>query len=488
MTPVAESAPATQAPRKGVSPWADSWRRLKKNKAAMAGVVVIVFMALACVLGPGILHASSGLEPSYGFNWLNARGPGFTHPDVLNTTELELGRPPVVRPVYRDAARIELLVSERRSEDVRIVVRRGKVDEIRIGAGAMEVERLELRAPAFLREEHEDKTQGPDLTDLNVVKGEPLPAAFGARKRSVALVLRRFLGSDVQVRYAAETSPGTAEVQDPDGTRRSVPVRLVSALTREGEPIQRAALEGIHVLEVRAHGELRTVRHLLGTDISGRDLLARILVGGRISLLVGLIATLVSLCIGVVYGAVAGYAGGRVDTLMMATVDVLYGIPYMFLVILLLVNFGRDIKMLFVALGAVQWLTMSRIVRGQILSLKQKEFVEAARMSGSGPGAILFRHLVPNTLGVVVVYTTLTVPAVILQESFLSFIGLSVTYQGENWESWGALVKAGVDAPDNAKPWLLVLPSLAMAVTLFSLNFFGDGLRDALDPRQRGKT
>lgn len=490
MSAPASAAPVAAQPKKGVSPWADAWRRLKKNKAAMAGLVVIALTALSCVFGPGILQSATGVDASYGFNWLNARPPGFTHPDVLNKSDLIPGSRPLVRPDYREAEKIELVVEESQIREVRVVVRRGKVDEIRSGAGAKELERLEVQAPGCLREVLEDRTIGPELSGFALVKGEPLPDVFGKRKRSVALVLQHVIGEQQRVTYVATTVPGVIEVSEPDGTTHKRAARVVDAVTRDGEPVERAEVEGRRVLEVRVDGAPRTITHLLGTDLSGRDVLARILVGGRISLLVGLIATLVSLCIGVVYGAVSGYAGGRVDSLMMATVDVLYGIPYMFLVILLLVNFGRDIKMLFVALGAVQWLTMARIVRGQILSLKQKEFVEAAVMSGTSPGGILFAHLVPNTLGVVVVYTTLTVPAVILQESFLSFIGLSVTYQGENWESWGALVKSGADAlgGDGANSWLLIFPSLVMAATLFSLNFLGDGLRDALDPRQRGKT
>ncbi|MHC4598393.1 MAG: ABC transporter permease, partial [Planctomycetota bacterium] len=178
------------------------------------------------------------------------------------------------------------------------------------------------------------------------------------------------------------------------------------------------------------------------------------------------------------------------DNFMMRAVDILYGLPYMFLVILLLVNFGRDIVVLFIALGAVQWLTMARIVRGQVLSLKEKEFIEAARMAGAGHAALLFRHLIPNTLGIVAVYTTLTIPAVILQESFLAFIGLAVQYKGENLASWGALVDEGRQALGTGgdRWWMLIFPSLAMAATLFSLNFLGDGLRDALDPQQKGRT
>ena len=179
-----------------------------------------------------------------------------------------------------------------------------------------------------------------------------------------------------------------------------------------------------------------------------------------------------------------------VGEFMMRIVDIAYALPFMFLVILLMISFGQDIFTLFVALGLVQWLTMARIVRGQVLSLKEKEFIEAAHMSGAGHMSILFRHLIPNTLGVVVVYSTLMIPAVILQESFLAFIGLTVEFQGRTLDSWGSLIDLGRKAltSTGGNWWVLLFPSVAMAVTLFSLNFLGDGLRDALDPQQRGRT
>lgn len=221
--------------------------------------------------------------------------------------------------------------------------------------------------------------------------------------------------------------------------------------------------------------------HLFGTDDLGRDVYVRTLVGGRISLMVGVLGALVAVIIGTLYGAASGFLGGRVDRLMMRFLEILYSIPFMFLVIVLVTFFGRHIILIFVAIGAIAWLDMARIVRGQTLSLRHKEFIEAAYVSGVSKWKIITRHIVPNVLGIVAVYSTLLIPNMILTESFLSFLGLGVQ---EPMTSWGALLQAGADTMD-VTIWRLAFPAAFMVVTLFCFNYVGDGLRDALDPKDR---
>ncbi|TGD75827.1 ABC transporter permease [Mangrovimicrobium sediminis] len=223
-----------------------------------------------------------------------------------------------------------------------------------------------------------------------------------------------------------------------------------------------------------------SAQHWLGTDIFGRDLMTQIMYGGRVSLAVGFVATSVALLIGVTWGAIAGYVGGRVDAVMMRLVDIMYALPFMIFIVLLMVVFGRNMLLLFLAIGAVEWLTMARIMRSQVQSLRQQEFVEAAISLGLSPGKIIVRHLIPNALGPIIVYTTLTIPAVMLLEAFLSFLGLGIQPPKT---SWGLLISYGAETMEEF-PWLLIFPGLALSITLFSLNFLGDGLRDALDVRR----
>lgn len=220
-------------------------------------------------------------------------------------------------------------------------------------------------------------------------------------------------------------------------------------------------------------------QHWMGTDQLGRDVLVRVMTGGRISITVGLVATFVALTIGVTYGAVAGSFGGKIDTVMMRVVDILYALPFTIFVILLMVFFGRNIILLFFAIGAVEWLTMARIVRGEVNAIKKMDYIDAARALGVSRRRIILRHMLPNILGPIIVYTTLTIPAVMLLEAFLSFLGLGVQ---PPMSSWGVLIKDGAEKMEEFW-WLLVFPGTFFSLTLFSLNFLGDGLRDALDVR-----
>ncbi|MBI2981732.1 MAG: ABC transporter permease subunit [Deltaproteobacteria bacterium] len=235
-------------------------------------------------------------------------------------------------------------------------------------------------------------------------------------------------------------------------------------------------------IDFRQISQAPSLRHWFGTDNLGRDLFTRVLFGMRVSMAVGIVATAVSLVIGVLWGATAGFLGGKVDYAMMRFVDILYSLPYLFFVIILMTIFGRNIILLFVALGAVSWLTMARIVRGQVLSLKKKEFIEAAYAVGARKRNIILGHLIPNSLGPVIIYTTLTIPRVILEEAFLSFLGLGVQAP---MASLGSLTQDGAQAME-LYPWMIIFPSLVLAVLLFSMNYLGDGLRDALDPRLKG--
>ena len=373
MSEIAASAPAVESR----SLWAEARGRLLANRAAMAGILCIGLMALACLIGP------------------NVTGHPFDR-------------------VYQDY----------------------------------------VRTPASLQ------------THPSAAQAEEAIARLGSRLR--ASVEQVAVASDA-IRFTLTST-------------RPIDERLLAY-------VERSDLFGpARVLERRDEGRVLTAqapierhRFLFGTDANGRDLLTRTLIAGRVSLAIGLLATLVALLIGVTWGAVSGYLGGRVDLIMMRLVDVLYALPFIFFVILLVVFFGRNFVLMFLAVGAVEWLDMARIVRGQTLSLRRQEYVQAAEALGVATPGILARHIIPNLLGPVVIYMTLLIPRVVLLESFLSFLGLGVQ---EPMTSWGVLIAEGARNIQGAT-WMLTFPALFLVATLFSLNFVGDGLRDALDPKDR---
>jgi oligopeptide transport system permease protein len=364
-------------PAQGRSLWADARRRLFRNKAAVASILALLLITIACIVGPEVT------------------GHRFDQ-------------------VYTDYSRTPAsLIAYPRDDEI-----------------APAIERIGSR-----------------------VRGRPESISISGDRVRVVLVGQRPIDERSLAYFDRSDLFGPARVVEKTDEGRRLIVEV---------PIERNYF-------------------FFGTDTNGRDLLTRTLFAGRISLSIGLLATFVALVIGVIYGATSGYLGGRVDMVMMRIVDVLYSLPFIFFVIMLVVFFGRNFILMFLAVGAVEWLDMARIVRGQTLSIKRQEYVQAAEALGVGTRGIIRRHIIPNTLGPVIVYMTLLVPKVILLESFLSFLGLGVQ---EPWSSWGVLIAEGAKNIQGAA-FMLIYPSIFLVVTLFALNFIGDGLRDALDPRDR---
>jgi oligopeptide transport system permease protein len=443
-------------------PWSEAWTRLRRDWIAMSGLIVATAMVAAVVAAPWL----SPCAPTEQRHWLGAMPPGITHPDCREIDALALGQPPELSTrLPRDGhLRVLTETSDGGAHHYRVVVRRGvmQLSEEDPELGAQRLDTLDLATIAAEVEHREGHaTPAPRLL---LKSGDPPPEGLLDPGEAVAIL--RSTPTPHAVSIEATLSGGA-----------------ITALRLDGADSPRISLRGEDIRRVEVDGRELRLRHWLGTDVEGRDLLARILFGGRISLMVGAVATLVSLVIGVAYGAISGYSGGRTDRTMMSAVDVLYAVPFMFLVIILLVYCGSSFLVLFAALGAVQWLTMARIVRGQVLSLRHREFVLAAVSSGVSHSRILFRHLIPNCIGPVIVYGTLTVPMVIMEESFLAFIGLGVQQNGV--DSWGALIQQGHAQLTPDRTWMLVYPALAMAGTLLAINCLGEGLRDALDPRRR---
>ena len=453
--------------QKSFSPTRLAFMRLLRHRLALFGLFLVIAVSAAVVIVPVFYGGSPKLTRV----WLGAKSPGFTHPDCLSKNILIKGEEAETSPSLSDARELIYQTKSFSRQEIRVTTRRGKVNTIMFTEGAHHIEELDtstLKGELF--RSNDDGTPGVKLGQAFALKKNTAPPE-GLFEEGSRVLMMLLIKADNEVTQNIVTLNNS----------------IVTSMTVKKDNNEISSdgiiIKGRDVIKVIADGEERRVTHLLGTDKLGRDLFIRILYGGRISLLVGIVATLVSIIIGLSYGAVSGYFGGMVDSVMMRIVDVLYGLPFIFLVILLMVLFERSLILFFVALGLVQWLTVARIVRGQILSLRESEFVEAAKMSGATAKKIIFSHLIPQTIGPVIVYTTLTIPLIILEESFLAYIGLGIT---DASDSLGSLVEQGVrmlgDAGENW--WLLLCPSLTMIFILFGMNCLGDGLRDSFDPKR----
>ncbi len=457
----------TKLVQKSYSPTRLAFMRLLRHRLALVGLFLVVSVSAGVVIVP-VFHGGS---PKLTRVWLGAKPPGFTHPDCLSKNIFVIGKEAETSPSLSATDELIYQTKNLSMQEIRVTTRRGKVNTIMFTDGARHIEELDtstLKGELFCS--NDDGTPDVRLEQKFVLKKTAAPPD-GLFKEGSRVLMMLLIKADDEITHNIVT------------LNNSIVTSITVKHGKNEISSEDLIINGRGVISVTADGEERRVSHLLGTDKLGRDLFIRILYGGRISLLVGIVATLVSIVIGLSYGAVSGYFGGMVDSVMMRIVDVLYGLPFIFLVILLMVLFERSLLLFFVALGLVQWLTVARIVRGQILSLRESEFVEAAKMSGASAKKIIFSHLVPHTIGPVIVYTTLTIPLIILEESFLAYIGLGITNTSD---SLGSLVEQGVrmlgDAGENW--WLLLCPSLTMVFILFGLNCLGDGLRDSFDPKK----
>ncbi len=405
-------------PVKGTSLYKDAWRRLKKNKMAIAGLVVVIIYSLLSLLAP--------ILPIYSYK-----------EQQMNHIHLP--------PSFGETAGDQMM-ERKMTEMTTLAAKEGRVEW---------TEEDEQHIEQVVKEAREK------FTDPSSADGESLTRR---EKDAIADAERRI----TRERRDIAVEEGRVKLNDEEKAE-------IEAL-REQIANETEIIDGE---EVKIHER----KYLFGTDYLGRDMVSRTIWGGQMSIAIGLIGGITSVFIGLFFGAIAGYVGGKTDYIIMRIVDIMYSMPYMMLVIILMALFGRSIILMFLALSLVSWLTVARVVRGQIISLKNSEYVEAARSMGASSARIIFRHLVPNTFGIIIVYTTLRVPVFIQMEAFLSFLGLGISAP---YASWGSLIGDAVEGM-RAYPWRLFFPAAAMTIFLFAMNFLGDGLRDAFDPQSKNK-
>ncbi len=507
----------------------DAWRRLKKNKMAVLGMIIVIVYSL--------LAASAMFLPIYPYDQIildhQHLRPSYTKTagDLMMETKLE--------DLYFKAWRAgTLIVTEEQSLQIKDWIAENETNKVwnfclkegerQREAGTFTFSTAEQKSIDRLKDKIEseflidvEKMYYTDLAtgktyNLKKMEYEQLIAIYAEYLDVDAQVIADQTEQEIRNQVLNTVKAATADLSDEEYAanlelelqamgqkgfdalgKTNLLGKIKTAITRSLErDLKKEIADGLaqfpidreievndrltaHITATKMHER----RYYLGTDYSGRDMLSRIIYGGQVSIAIGLVGTITSVLIGIVLGAIAGYAGGKIDFFLMRIVDIMYGLPYMLLVIIFMAIFGRNIMNLFVALAMVSWLTVARMVRGQVMSLKNSEYVEAARSMGASTWRIIFRHMVPNSLSVIIVYSTLRVPAFIMQESFLSFLGLGVQAP---YASWGSLVGDAVNGM-TLYPWKLIFPAIAMTIFLFAMNFFGDGLRDAFDPQSKNQ-
>ncbi len=491
---------------KGESLWADAWKRLKKNKLALASAGLVVVMAVAGYSAPLIAKYGTHFSLDEQHNHLAFQPPGtqdvsYDHPtydgdkawfaamDLDGDGYLTCKRFP---QKVLGLPGLKWMEREVPSLHTKVLADLDALDAQMPIKALIQAKTGTLRCPELETLDAAGKHLISLTVNFDVARGDDDPDP--TRKQPDGyLTWKEFPKTDADLPLELQglglSGPDAFRNLDVNGDHvlSQWEITQRTRYMRFNWTLRQKLLDDfdadndlrISAAEFPGAPELHTF--ILGTDGQGRDVLTRIFYGARISISIGLLATFVSFVIGVIYGSVSGFLGGRVDNIMMRIVDVLYGLPYLFIVILLIVIVGRSTVNLFIALGAIQWLSMARVVRGQVISLKTREFVEAARAIGVSKTGIIFRHLMRNTVGPVIVYSTLLVPAVILQEAFLSFLGLGVQPPDP---SWGNMITEGASKFEQ-QTWLILWPGLALAATLFSMNFLGDGIRDAIDPQMQ---